>query len=195
MTPEDFRKVIEVHLVGAFNCSKAVWETMRGQKYGRIVFTSSSSGLFGYFGQSNYGAAKMGVVGLMNVLHIEGARYNIHVNVLSPTAATRMTEDIFPESVSGLFAPELVSPGIVFLSGQDAPSRKILLGGAGNFAVAKLFATEGVNFAPEHLTAEAIADEWEKIDNSNTQTEYKAGGELFSFFGGRAATRQDIKLD
>lgn len=195
MTSEDFRQVIEVHLVGSFNCAKAVWPTMRAKKYGRIVFTSSSSGLFGYFGQSNYGAAKMGIIGLMNVLQIEGAKYNIHVNALSPTAATRMTADIFPESVSGLFAPELVSQGIVFLCSPDAPNRKILLGGAGNFAVAKLVATEGVNYAPEDLTAEAIADDWEKIDNPHTQTEYKAGGELFRFFAGRAAGRQGIKLD
>lgn len=195
MSPEDFRQVIDVHLMGSFNCSRAVWPVMREQKYGRIVFTSSSSGLFGYFGQSNYGAAKMAVVGLMNVLHIEGAKYNIHVNALSPTATTRMTEDIFPEAVLDLFAPELVSQGIVFLSGPDAPSRKILLGGAGNFAVAKLFATEGVNFAPEELTAEAIADDWEKIDNPQVQIEYKAGGELFKYFGSRAASRKGIKLD
>jgi hypothetical protein len=168
---------------------------MREQKYGRSVFTASSSGLFGYFGQSNYGAAKMAVIGMMNVLHIEGAKYNIHINALSPTASTRMTKDIFPEAVFGLFAPELVSQGIVFLSGPDAPSRKILLGGAGNFAVAKLFATEGVSFAPEDLTAEAIADEWENIDNPQKQAEYKAGGELFKAFASRAASRKGIKLD
>jgi len=195
MSPDDFRQVIDVHLMGSFNCSKAVWPIMREQKYGRIVFTSSSSGLFGYFGQSNYGAAKMAVIGLMNVLHIEGARYNIHVNALSPTATTRMTEDIFPEAVLDLFAPELVSQGIVFLSGPDAPSRKILLGGAGNFAVAKLIATEGVNFAPEEMTAEAIVDNWGKIDNPQRQNEYKAGGELFKAFGSRAASRKGITLD
>jgi NAD(P)-dependent dehydrogenase (short-subunit alcohol dehydrogenase family) len=195
MSPEDFRQVIDVHLMGSFNCARAVWPIMREQKYGRIVFTASSSGLFGYFGQSNYGAAKMAVIGMMNVLHIEGAKYNIHINTLSPTASTRMTKDIFPEAVFGLFAPELVSQGIVFLSGPDAPSRKILLGGAGNFAVAKLFATEGVSFAPEELTAEAIADEWENIDNPQKQAEYKAGGELFKAFASRAASRKGIKLD
>ena len=138
MTPEDFRLVIDVHLMGSFNCSKAVWSIMRDQEYGRIVFTSSSSGLYGNFGQANYGAAKMGVVGLMNVLHLEGAKYNIHVNALAPAAGTRMTEDIFPAALFGLFAPEAVSPGIVFLSSPEAPSRKIMTAAAGSFAVSKI---------------------------------------------------------
>lgn len=194
MTPEDFRLVIDVHLMGSFNCSKAVWAIMREQKYGRIVFTSSSSGLFGNFGQSNYGAAKMGVIGLMNVLHIEGTKYNIHVNALSPTAGTRMTEDIFPESIFGLFAPELVSAGIVFLSGPDAPRRKILVAGAGSFSVAKIFATEGVNFTPEEISPEAIAAAWPVIDSPEEQTEYLAGGEQSMAFGRLAANKQGIDL-
>ncbi len=194
MTPEDFRLVVDVHLMGSFNCAKAVWAIMREQQYGRIVFTSSSSGLFGNFGQSNYGAAKMGVIGLMNVLHLEGGKYNIHVNALSPTAGTRMTEDIFPASVFGLFAPELVSPGIVFLSGPDAPSRKILVGGAGSFSVAKVFATEGVNFTPEEISAEAIAAAWPEIDGSEKQTEFLAGGEQSMAFGRLAAKKQGIDL-
>jgi len=194
MTPEDFRMVIDVHLMGSFNCSKAVWAIMREQKYGRIVFTSSSSGLFGNFGQSNYGAAKMGVIGLMNVLHLEGSKYNIHVNALSPTAGTRMTEDIFPESIFGLFAPELVSAGIVFLSGPEAPRRKILVAGAGSFSVAKIFATEGVNFTPDELTPEAIADAWPVIDSSEEQTEFLAGGEQSMAFGRLAAVKQGIDL-
>jgi len=188
MTPEDFRLVIDVHLMGSFNCSKAVWAIMREQEYGRIVFTSSSSGIYGNFGQSNYGAAKMGVIGLMNVLHLEGAKYNIRVNALAPAAGTRMTEDIFPAELFGLFAPELVSPGIVFLSGEDAPGRKIMCAAAGSFAV------EGLNFTPEELTPEAIADAWSEIDNPDQQAELQAGGEQSMKFGRQAAERQGIKL-
>jgi len=194
MTPEDFRLVIDVHLMGSFNCSKAVWAIMREQEYGRIVFTSSSSGIYGNFGQSNYGAAKMGVIGLMNVLHLEGAKYNIRVNALAPAAGTRMTEDIFPAELFGLFAPELVSPGIVFLSGEDAPGRKIMCAAAGSFAVTRIYETEGLNFTPEELTPEAIADAWSEIDNPDQQAELQAGGEQSMKFGRQAAERQGIKL-
>jgi len=194
MTAEDFRLVIEVHLMGSFNCTKAVWAIMREQQYGRIVFTSSSSGLYGNFGQSNYGAAKMGVIGLMNVLHLEGAKYNIRVNALSPAAGTRMTEDIFPADLFALFAPEAVSPGIVFLSGPDAPSRKILTAAAGSFAVSKIYETEGLNFTPDELSAEAIADAWEEIDSPDQQRELQAGGEQSMKFGQQAAAKLGIKL-
>jgi len=193
MTPEDFRLVIDVHLMGSFNCSKAVWAIMREQEYGRILFTSSSSGIYN-FGQSNYGAAKMGVIGLMNVLHLEGAKYNIRVNALAPAAGTRMTEDIFPAELFGLFAPELVSPGIVFLSGEDAPGRKIMCAAAGSFAVTRIYETEGLNFTPEELTPEAIADAWSEIDNPDQQAELQAGGEQSMKFGRQAAERQGIKL-
>jgi len=192
---KDFRLVIDVHLMGSFNCSKAVWAIMREQAYGRIVFTSSSSGLYGNFGQANYGAAKMGVIGLMNVLHLEGAKYNIHVNALAPAAGTRMTEDIFPAALFSLFAPEAVSPGIVFLSGPDAPSRKIMTAAAGSFAVSKIFETEGLNFTPEELTAEAIADAWPEIDSNAQQRELQAGGEQSMKFGQQAAIKQGIKLN
>lgn len=194
MTAEDFRLVIEVHLMGSFNCTKAVWAIMREQEYGRIVFTSSSSGLYGNFGQSNYGAAKMGVIGLMNVLHLEGAKYNIRVNALAPAAGTRMTEDIFPADLFALFAPEAVSPGIVFLSGPDAPSRKILTAAAGSFAVSKIYETEGLNFTPDELSAEAIADAWEEIDSPDQQRELQAGGEQSMKFGQQAAAKLGIKL-
>jgi len=194
MTPEDFRLVIDVHLMGSFNCAKAVWAIMREQAYGRIVFTSSSSGLYGNFGQSNYGAAKMGVIGLMNVLHLEGAKYNIHVNALAPAAGTRMTEDIFPTELFDLFAPEAVSPGIVFLSGPDAPSRKIMTAAAGSYAVCKIYETEGLNFTPAELTAEAVAEAWSKIDNPDQQRELQAGGEQSMKFGKQAAIKQGINL-
>jgi NAD(P)-dependent dehydrogenase (short-subunit alcohol dehydrogenase family) len=194
MTPQDFLQVIEVHLMGSFNCAKAVWAIMREQQYGRIVFTSSSSGLYGNFGQSNYGAAKMGVVGLMNVLHLEGAKYNIRVNALAPAAGTRMTEDIFPKDLYGLFTPAAVSPGIVFLCGPDSPSRKILCGGGGSFSVSKMYETEGINFAPNELSPEAIADAWPQIDNPDDQRELQAGGEQPVKFGKQAAKKLGIKL-
>jgi len=194
MTPEDFRLVVEVHLMGSFNCSKAVWAIMREQEYGRIVFTSSSSGIYGNFGQSNYGAAKMGVIGLMNVLHLEGGKYNIRVNALAPAAGTRMTEDIFPAELFSLFAPELVSPGIVFLSGPDAPSRKIMCAAAGSFAVTRIYETEGLNFTPEELSAEAISDAWSEINDPGQQAELEAGMEQSMKFGRQAAAKQGIKI-
>ncbi len=175
MPLEDFHAVLDVHLNGTINCTHAVWPIMREQAYGRILFTSSSSGIFGNFGQSNYGTAKMGMVGLMNVLHIEGKKYDIRVNCLSPTAGTRMTEDIFPEQALKMFAPELVSPGVVFLCGPDAPSRKILAAGAGSFAVCRIEMTEGVHFTTSEISAEAIKDAWERIDSRENQTEYVDG--------------------
>jgi len=130
----------------------------------------------------------------MNVLHLEGAKYNIHVNALSPAAGTRMTEDIFPTELFDLFAPEAVSPGIVFLSGPDAPSRKIMTAAAGSFAVCKIYETEGLNFTPEELTAEVIAENWSKIDNADQQRELQAGGEQSMKFGKQAAIKQGVDL-
>jgi len=188
MPLEDFRAVLDVHLIGTVNCTHAVWPIMREQAYGRILFTSSSSGIFGNFGQSNYGAAKTGMIGLMNVLHLEGKKYDIRVNCLSPTAGTRMTEDIFPEQAMQLFAPELVSPGVVFLCGPDAPSRKILAAGAGNFAVCRIEMTEGVHFDPSDVTAEAIAQAWSRIDSRDNQVEYEDGSKQSMLFAERAAS-------
>jgi NAD(P)-dependent dehydrogenase (short-subunit alcohol dehydrogenase family) len=144
MTLEDFRLVVEVHLMGAVNCSKAVWEQMRAQNYGRIVMTTSSSGLYGNFGQSNYGAAKMALVGLMQTLSIEGAKNNIRVNCLAPTAATRMTEGLMPDAVLKLLQPEAVTPGLLALVTEDAPTRAILCAGAGAFERAHITLTQGV---------------------------------------------------
>ena len=141
MSLEDFRLVIEVHLMGSVHCTKAVWGIMREQAYGRIVFTSSSTGLYGNFGQSNYAAAKMAMVGLMNTLHLEGEKHDIRVNCLAPAAGTAMTEGLFPEKAFDLLAPDTVSPGLVFLISRDAPSRKVLAAGGGGFAVYKGFET------------------------------------------------------
>jgi len=190
MPLDDFRLVIEVHLMGTVNCTKAVWEIMREQNYGRVVFTSSSSGLYGNFGQSNYGAAKMAMVGLMNTLHLEGAKYDIRVNCLAPTAGTQMTEGLFPDAVFKLMAPESVSPAVVFLSGPDAPSRKVLCAGGGSFAVFKGFETAGMSLLPENVSPEGVASVWEELNDEEGMKELSAGFEQ----PGKFAEQADRKL-
>ena len=194
MPIEDFRLVVDVHLMGSAHCTKAVWEIMREQNYGRIVFTTSSSGLYGNFGQANYGAAKMALVGLMNTLHLEGAKNNIHVNCLAPAAGTAMTEGLFPEGVFDLLSPESVSPGVVFLASQDAPSRKVLGAGGGSFAVFKGFETDGTNLLPEDLTPEGVAAAWEKIDDEAGMKELPSGFEQSTKFAVKAAASLGIDL-
>ncbi|MFJ6025008.1 SDR family NAD(P)-dependent oxidoreductase [Brevundimonas sp. NPDC092305] len=155
MELEDFRFVVDVHLMGAVNCTKAVWEIMRQQNYGRIVMTTSSSGLYGNFGQSNYGAAKMALVGLMQTLSIEGAKNDIRVNCLAPTAHTRMTEDLGAALPLEALGPELVTPGLLHLVSEAAPSRVILAAGAGGFERAYVTLTQGAfitgDDAPEQV--------------------------------------------
>ena len=194
MSLDDFRLVIDVHLMGSVYCTKAVWEIMREQKYGRVVFTSSSTGLYGNFGQSNYGAAKMAMVGLMNTLHLEGDKYNIRVNCLAPAAGTAMTEGLFPEKAFDLLSPETVSPGVVFLVAPDAPSRKVLAAGGGSFAVFKGFETDGVNLLPDSLSAEGIASAWDRIDDEASMKELKMGFEQASKLTMKAATNLGIDL-
>ena len=178
MTIDDFRAVMDVHVMGAVHCTKAVWETMRSQNYGRIVMTTSSSGLYGNFGQSNYGAAKMALIGLMQVLSIEGAKNDIRINALAPTAATRMTADLMPEAVLQALRPETVSPGLLALVAEDAPSRAILCAGAGSFERAYVTLTPGIYVgagedAPEQVAArmDAISDRSGEIvpDNGAAQ--------------------------
>ena len=164
MELDDFRFVVDVHLMGAVNCTKAVWDIMRGQNYGRIVMTTSSSGLYGNFGQANYGAAKMALVGLMQTLAIEGQKNDIRVNCLAPTAHTRMTEDLGAALPLEALAPALVTPGLLYLVSQDAPSRAILAAGAGGFERAYVTLTQGDFIsgenAPEQVAArfDAISD-------------------------------------
>ena len=156
MDLEDFRFVMDVHLMGSVNCTKAVWETMREQNYGRVLMTTSSSGLFGNFGQSNYGAAKMAVVGLMQTLSIEGAKNDIRVNALAPTAATRMTEDLGARLDLDTLRPELVTPGVLYLVSEDAPTRVILNAGAGSFERTYIAYTKGAYLGattPEEVAA------------------------------------------
>jgi hypothetical protein len=149
---------------------------MREQNYGRIVMTTSSSGMYGNFGQSNYGAAKMGVVGLMNTLRQEGAKYDIRVNCLSPAAATRMTEDVVPEEALRFLAPHTVTPGLLFLASEDAPQGVILCAGAGSFARTRIYESEGISLAGEDLSPENVAAHWDTISNPEGQIELKQAG-------------------
>jgi NAD(P)-dependent dehydrogenase (short-subunit alcohol dehydrogenase family) len=158
MDMADFRLVVDVHLMGAANCCKAVWPHMVAQQYGRIVMTTSSTGLYGNFGQANYGAAKLAQVGLMQTLAIEGAKYNIHVNALAPTAATRMTEGLMPQEVLDALKPEAVVPAMLVLAHESAPTRTILCAGAGTFEAAHITLTQGLHLGigadvPEQLAA------------------------------------------
>ena len=153
----DFRLVVDVHLMGAVNCTKAVWPHMNAQKYGRIVMTTSSSGLYGNFGQSNYGAAKLALVGLMQTLSLEGAKNNIHVNCLAPTAATRMTEGLMPADVLAALQPEAVVPAMLVLAAESAPTRTILCAGAGTYEAAHITLTEGVHLGLTEDTPERLA--------------------------------------
>jgi NAD(P)-dependent dehydrogenase (short-subunit alcohol dehydrogenase family) len=190
----DFSAVLDVHIMGAATCTKAVWEIMREQQYGRILMTSSSSGIYGNFGQANYGAAKMGLVGFMNVLHLEGAKYGIRVNALAPVAATRMTENLMPPAALDLLQPEAVTAGVVFLVGEDGPSRTILCAGAGGFAATKIYETDGVYLPPEQQTPEGVAANFADILRSDDQAEFQQGGEQGIKFLGKAAAHLGVSL-
>ncbi len=177
MDAEDFRSVIDVHLIGTANCTKAVWDVMRAQNYGRILMTSSSSGLFGNFGQSNYGAAKLGILGLARTLHLEGAKYGIKVNTLAPTAATRMTEDIFPPAMLDAFRPEAVVPAALFLVSEDAPSNIVLGAGAGVYQAAFLTLTRGIALPQEEQTVEGVQAHWDAIIDRTGELTPQSGAE------------------
>lgn len=173
----DFELVMQVHVWGTFKPIKAVWDIMKAQNYGRIVVTTSSSGMYGNFGQSNYGAAKMAVLGLMNTLKLEGAKNNIKINAISPVAATRMTEGLMPPEVLAKLAPEAVTPGVVYLVSEDAPTGAILTAGAGAFGLTRLYETEGVYLTDGDLSAEGVRDHWEQITAEDGQKAYFNGGE------------------
>ena len=175
MESDDFRRVVDVHLLGTAVATKAVWAKMREQAYGRILVTSSTSGSYGNFGQANYGAAKMGVLGLMNVLHFEGAKYGIHLNAILPTAATRMTDDMMDPTMLELLTPELVSPAAVWLVSRDAPSRTALLAGAGTVSRLALVESQGVCFAGTDFTPDTVGERFEEIATLDRQIEVMAG--------------------
>ncbi|TAK96512.1 MAG: SDR family NAD(P)-dependent oxidoreductase [Aquabacterium sp.] len=170
MTLDDFRLLVDVHLMGAVYGTKAVWEIMKAQGYGRIIFTTSSSGLYGNFGQANYGAAKMALVGLMQTLALEGEKYNVRVNCLAPTAATRMTQDIMPPEVLKMLTPESVTPGVLFLASEQAPTRAILNAGAGVFAAAHITLTDGVLIGVGADAPEQVATQFAQINSQHHET-------------------------
>jgi NAD(P)-dependent dehydrogenase (short-subunit alcohol dehydrogenase family) len=177
MDPADFELVVRVHLLGSAFATKAVWETMREQNYGRILMTTSSSGIGGNFGQANYGAAKMGLVGLAKTLHLEGAKFNIRVNSLAPTAGTRMTADIFPEEAYKAFSPENVAPAALFLVSDDAPSNAIVGAGAGVCQGVFVTMNEGVLLGAGECTVEGFAANWPKISDRTNDAVINSGME------------------
>ncbi len=174
MPVEDFETVVAVHLMGTVYCTRAAWPVMRAQKYGRIVVTTSGSGTVGNFGQSNYGAAKTGVVGLVNCLRQEGAKYNILTNAISPSAHTRMTEGLLPPDMVPHMKPELVSPAVAWLASEDCTvSGQIIAATAGGFARVQYFVTEGVQFDPEQpVTIEMFAEAFPALSDLSTAKPY-----------------------
>ena len=191
----DFELVMKVHVTGSFNCAKAVWGAMRDRGYGRILFTSSSSGIFGNFGQANYGAAKAAMIGLMNVLHIEGAKYDIRVNALAPTAATQMTAGLISEQEAALLTPESVTPALLSLVGEDAPSRVIMGAGAGVFAVTRIVETEGVYLPESERTPEGIARHFAAISDPAGARTLAGAFDQTSKFAGIAARALGLESD
>ena len=178
VTLDDFEFVVDVHMMGSVYCTKAVWPIMVEQKYGRIVMTSSSSGIFGNFGQSNYGSAKMGVVGLMNTLRIEGQKNNIKVNSLVPVAATRMTENLgMPDAVFDSLKPESVSPAVIFMSSEDAPDGVMISAGAGVFAMAEIVHSEGIALKGDDLNADMLAEKWSEASDMANSKALRSGAE------------------
>tara|TARA_B100001057_G_scaffold48203_1_gene42978 strand:- start:12 stop:923 length:912 start_codon:yes stop_codon:yes gene_type:complete len=179
----DFDFVVDVHLFGTMKPTKAVWPIMKEQGYGRILVTSSSSGLYGNFGQSNYGAAKLGVVGFINTLKLEGQKDNIHVNALAPVAWTRMTSNLMPPEMEDALAPEQVTPAVVFMCSEQAPTGKIICAGAGAYATAQIVETRGL-YLGTAPTAEDVADNWEQISKLDDQAEalFQGGEQTRRFF-------------
>jgi len=194
MELSDFQKVIDVHLAGTFYCCKAVWDGMRERNYGRIVLTTSSSGMFGNFGQANYGAAKAGIVGLMNVLAQEGRKTDIRVNTVSPTAATRMTEELLPPQALALMKPEAITPAVLYMLGDNAPTRTIMGAGAGSFAVIKIIETEGVNLAEDEWTPDAIAAHFAEISDASKAQALEGAFQQTQKYVAQAAARLGIKM-
>lgn len=173
----DFRLVMEVHVMGAVHCTKAVWPHMVARQYGRIVMTTSSSGLYGNFGQSNYGAAKMALVGLMQTLSIEGEKHGIRVNCLAPTAATRMTEGLMPDDVLRALDPAAVVPAMLVMASQEAPNRTVLCAGAGTFEAAHITLTRGVHLGTGPTTPELLAQNLSQVVDRRDETVPRSGSE------------------
>ena len=176
MTIEDFTLVTDIHLMGSVKPTKMVWEIMKEQNYGRILVTTSSTGLYGNFGQSNYGAAKLGVVGFVNTLKLEGQKYNINCNVLCPVAYTRMTENLMPPEAEQLLTPSSVTPAVIYLSSENGPTGTILCAGAGVYSVAKIMESDGENLGLD-ASAEDLEKNWDKISDFSEAKPFFNGGE------------------
>ena len=183
MDPADFEFVVRVHLLGSAYATKACWETFREQNYGRVLMTASSTGLFGNFGQANYGAAKMGLVGLAKTLHLEGAKNEIRVNTIAPTAGTRMTQDLFPDELFEAFAPEKVVSAALFLVSEDAPTNAIVGAGAGVFQSSYVTLTPGFALRGDELSPEGVAAHWAKITDRAGEIVPQSGGEQAMLIG------------
>jgi NAD(P)-dependent dehydrogenase (short-subunit alcohol dehydrogenase family) len=194
MEMADFEFVVDVHLIGSANCTKAVWAGMRERNYGRIVLTSSASGIYGNFGQANYGAAKAAMIGLMNVLHLEGVKNDIRVNILAPTARTGMTEGLLSPVAAELMTPESVTPGVLFLVSENAPSRVILGAGAGVFAVTQIGETPGIYLDESERTPDTIAARFAEISGGAVEPLKDAFSQTYKFVA-IAAKAKGIKLD
>ena len=184
MEIKDFEAVVNVHLMGTVKPARAVWDIMKGQGYGRIVVTTSSTGLYGNFGQTNYGAAKMSLVGFMNSLKLEGAKDNIKVNAICPVAATRMTENLMPPAISEMLKPEFVSPAVAWLASEEAPTGMIMTAAAGVFAAARMVETDGINLG-HGASADDIAAHFAQIADWSTAKHYDQGGEQSAKFFAR----------
>lgn len=190
MDLDDFRLVMDVHLMGAVHATKMVWPHMQEQRYGRIVMTTSSSGLYGNFGQSNYGAAKMALVGLMQTLSEEGAKYNIRVNCLAPTAVTGMTANLFPDEALTVLTPERVSPALLALTQENAPNGMILLAGGGSFEAAHITMTQGIYIPDSDAVGADLCDRLEQVQNQHEQLTPKTGWEQMRHELAKAVEKQ-----
>jgi len=192
----DFRLVLDVHVMGSVNCTRAVWLHMKERAYGRIIFTTSSSGLYGNFGQSAYSAAKMALVGFMQTLALEGSRYGIHVNCLAPSADTQMTNNLLTKEDLSALEPERVSPVVVALASERAPSKRIVLAGAGSFEQANITMTQGLYLPDDELSAESLLERWDRIEDRSDELVPSRGAEQYQYEVGRArehAIRQKKK--
>ena len=195
MEPADFAKVIDVHLTGTFYCCKAVWDGMRERNSGRIVVTTSASGLSGNFGQANYGAAKSGMVGLMNVLAQEGRKTDIRVNMIAPTAGTRMTEELIPPAVLAMMKPDAITPAVLYLLSENAPTRTIMGAGAGSFAVIKILESEGINLPEAEWTPDAVAANFGEISDMSKAQALEGAFQQTQKYVGQAAKRAGVKVE
>lgn len=192
---EDFKLVLDVHLMGTVYCTRAVWDIMREQNYGRVVVTTSSSGMYGNFGQTNYGSAKMAVLGLMNTLVLEGAKYGIHVNALAPTAGTRMLEDLISDDkIMDIMSVESVTAGLLTLCDKEAPNKTILCAGAGGYASTQILETDGIYLPPEQQTPENVRANMEKIRELDGAQAMRMGGDQTNKFVAKALKHFGIEL-